>query len=189
MTNVEIIKKTNNGKNIENTEIEKMDTLQTIQVAKGISELVKIVNSNDKLQNVFKTFSKVRKEVAVDAERYYSEQKEKGVKPADVEEYPIGEEAMARTGALVWSDLVEVASELLYDAPEKVVELLANASGIKYDVLKKQELETTIDVFDAVVEVNDIQALVNRLKKSKGTFSQITAMFKTQPNKTEQIPQ
>lgn len=189
MTSVEIVKKTKNGKNIENFEIEKMDTLQTIQVAKGISELVKVVNSNDKLQNVFKTFNNVRSEVAKEAEQYYAEQKKKGVKPEQVQEYPVGEEAMTRTGAIVWSDLVDVASELLYDAPEKVVSLLANASGIEYDVLKKQELETTIDVFDAVVEANDLQALVNRLKKSKGTLDKLKVVFKGQSNKTEQTQQ
>lgn len=190
MTKVEIVTKTKNGKNTENVEIEKMDTLQTVQVAKGISELVKIVNGNDKLQNVFKTFNKVRAEVGQEAEQYYAEQKKKGVKAADVQEYPVGEEAMTRTGAIVWSDLVDVASELLYDAPEKIVSLLANASHIDYDVLKKQELETTIDVFDAVVEANDLQALVNRIKKSKGTLDKLKVVFKAQSkDKTEQTQQ
>lgn len=189
MAKVEIVKKTKNGKNIENVEIEKMDTLQTIQVAKGISELVKVVNGNDKLQNVFKTFNQVRSDVAKEAEQYYAEQKKKGVKPEEVQEYPVGEEAMTRTGAIVWSDLVDVASELLYDAPEKVVSLLANASAIEYDDLKKQELETTIDVFDAVVDANDLQALVNRIKKSKGTLDKIKVVFKGQSNKTEQTQQ
>lgn len=189
MTNVEIVKKTNNGKNIENVEIEKMDVLQTMQVAKGVSELVKLVNSNEKLQNVFKTFNTVRQEVAKEAEEYYAEQKKKGVKVSDIAEYDVGAESLARTGSLVWSDLVDVVGDLLYEAPETLVSLIANASDIKYDTLKKQDPEVLLDVFDAVVEINDIEKLVNRIKKSKNPFNKVTTMFKAQGNKTEQVQQ
>lgn len=190
MANVKIATKTKEGTNIKDVEITKMDVIQTIHVAKGVSKLTRFVNESDKLQNVFKTFNKVRREVSVDAENYYAEQKKAKVKPEDVVEYEQGAEALTRTGALVWNDLLSVVSDLLDDVPEIIVEILSHASGIKLDVLKQQDAETFLDVFDAVVEVNDIEALTKRIKKSGNTFKKVTPMF-SQPtdNKTPQVQQ
>jgi hypothetical protein len=53
--------------------------------------------------------------------------------------------------------------------PEKAFELLSILSGIKLEVLQKQKLVDVLDIFDAVVEVNDIEKTVTRLKKSLGS--------------------
>ena len=190
MANVKIATKTKEGTNIKDVEITKMDVIQTIHVAKGVSKVTKFINKNDKLQNVFKTFNEVRQEVAKDAENYYAEQKKAKVKPEDVVEYDVGAEALTRTGALVWNDLLSVLSDVLDEILEIIAEILSHASGIKLDVIKQQELETFLDVFDAVVEVNDIDALTKRIKKSGNTFKKVTPMF-SQPtnNQTPQVQQ
>lgn len=55
---------------------------------------------------------------------------------------------------------------LLENVPEKAFELAAAASGIKLEILKKQKIEVFFDIFDAVVEENDIERIVFRAKKS-----------------------
>ena len=50
--------------------------------------------------------------------------------------------------------------------PEKAFELLAALSGLSADDLQNEDIENIMNIFDAVVEVNDIEKLVNRLKKS-----------------------
>lgn len=55
---------------------------------------------------------------------------------------------------------------LLIQLPEQAIKLLSVASGIEEDVLGEQELEVGLDVFDALIEVNDVIALKDRLKKS-----------------------
>lgn len=62
--------------------------------------------------------------------------------------------------------LAESFDFLLEEVPEQMVALLAIISGIEEDTLDGQPFATLFDVFDGVVEVNDIEKLVNRGKKS-----------------------
>jgi hypothetical protein len=55
---------------------------------------------------------------------------------------------------------------LLMEVPEKVFELMSVLSGIEYDVFMQQKPEDVFDIYDAIIEVNDIERLVNRAKKS-----------------------
>lgn len=50
--------------------------------------------------------------------------------------------------------------------PEKALELLSSLSGIDKDVLVNQEIDAILNVYDAVLEVNDIEELSTRVKKS-----------------------
>lgn len=63
---------------------------------------------------------------------------------------------------------VEAFRELAVSLPEKFIELVSVLSGVEKQVLEKQDLFDVLDIFDAVVEVNDIDALLERLKKSLG---------------------
>lgn len=179
---VKLIEKTKDGEKSRNVEIEKMNVFQTAKVAKGVSEAIKFVNQSDKLQNVFKQFNTVRAEVVKDAEAYYAEQKKNKVKESEIEEYDVGTETLRRTGALVWNDLLGVVSDLLYEIPDTIVDIVANASHIDKELLGKQDLETFLDVFDQAVEANDIEALVTRIKKLGNTFKKVAPMFSNQTN-------
>lgn len=55
---------------------------------------------------------------------------------------------------------------LLVNVPEKAYELLSAMSGIKLDVLKEQKVIEVFDIYDAILEVNDIEKLITRAKKS-----------------------
>lgn len=176
---VKIVKQTRDGENTKNVEIKKMNLSQTTKVSKGVADVIRFINTNDRLQNVFKVFNEVREEEKQKAIAYYKEQKQKKKKEEEIEEHDIGAESFARTGALVWNDLLAVLSDLLSEIPETIVQIVADASGIAKEDLDEQSLETFLDVVDAIVENNDVPALIERIKKSKGTFSKITTMFKT----------
>lgn len=177
MTVVKIEKKTSNGKNIENVEIEEMNVIQIAKVAKGISKMVKLINENDKVQNIAKTFKNVYEQEQKNAEEYYKEQKKAKKKPEEVETYNIGEQAVMNTGAIVWNELLDVLSDLLIEAPEVIYTTVAHATGIKVETIQEQKFDTFMTLLETAIEENDINGIVERLKKSKGTYKKLLPMF------------
>lgn len=74
---------------------------------------------------------------------------------------------------------------LLNETPEKAFDLLATLSGIEKDHLMKQDVETAFDVYDAILEVNDVEALITRAKKSLTATKQATKFMKKVQQSTE----
>lgn len=68
--------------------------------------------------------------------------------------------------------------------PEQAFKLLSILSGVKYDVLVQQKAIDAMDIYDAVIEENDIEKLWKRAKKSlaatkaKLTFIQLGKKLK-----------
>lgn len=178
MTVVKIETKTKNGKNIENVEIESMNTQQMAKFSSSVAKIVRMINRDNKLQNIFKAFQEAYKLEQVKAEEYYKEQSKAGKKPEEIEEYNIGGEAMINAGSQTWNELLEVLSNLLEEAPELIYTAVAHASGLKVEIVEQQTFDTFMDLLDAVVEENNIEGIVNRLKKSKDTYKKILPIFK-----------
>ncbi|WP_342512791.1 hypothetical protein MKY34_19620 [Sporosarcina sp. FSL K6-1522] len=55
---------------------------------------------------------------------------------------------------------------LLINIPHKAFELLSATSGIKLETLMSQKVNDVFDIYDAVIEVNDLEKLIGRAKKS-----------------------
>lgn len=182
---VKLTEKTKDGDKSRNVEIQKMNGLQVLRVAKGISDIVKFVNQNDKLQNASKTFISIREEELKNAEAYYEEARKGNKKVANIETYDVGGIALKRTGIAIWNDILGMVGDLLGEMPEKIYEILSNASGIKYEELSAQEIEVILDVFEQTVEVNDLEALKARIKKLNKPFNQVKALFVTNNQSTE----
>lgn len=186
---VKLIEKTKEGEKSRNVEIEKMNGLQVLRVAKGISDIVKFVNQNDKLQNASKTFISIREEELKNAEAYYEEARKGNKKVANIETYDVGGIALKRTGIAIWNDILGMVGDLLGEMPEKIYEILSNASGIKYEELAAQEIEVILDVFEQTIEVNDLEALKARIKKLNKPLNQVKSLFVTNNQSTEQNQQ
>ena len=182
---VKLIEKTKDGEKSRNVEIEKMNGLQVLRVAKGISDIVKFVNQNDKLQNASKTFISIREEELKNAEAYYAEARKGNKKVANIETYDVGGIALKRTGIAIWNDILGMVGDLLGEMPEKIYEILSNASGIKYEELAAQEIEVILDVFEQTIEVNDLEALKARIKKLNKPFNQVKSLFVVNNQSTE----
>lgn len=84
-----------------------------------------------------------------------------------------------------------IADTLLQDMPEKALELLATLSGIEYDVLVQQDPFDVMDIYDAVIEINDIERLIERGKKSLAATKRLSKIFKRQaaPQATQAVQQ
>ena len=182
---VKLIEKTKDGEKSRNVEIEKMNGLQVLRVAKGISDIVKFVNQNDKLQNASKTFISIREEELKNAEAYYEEARKGNKKVANIETYDVGGIALKRTGVAIWNDILGMVGDLLGEIPEKIYEILSNASGIKYEELASQEIEVILDVFEQTIEVNDLESLKARIKKLNKPLNQVKSLFVTNNQQTE----
>ncbi|QFG05693.1 tail assembly chaperone [Bacillus phage 035JT001] len=64
--------------------------------------------------------------------------------------------------------MVESFETIAIQLPQEAIGLIATISGIEKDVLEQQELAKAFEVFEAVLEVNDIEELVATIKKVFG---------------------
>lgn len=55
---------------------------------------------------------------------------------------------------------------LVEEVPELITSLLAVVTDVEEEILDNQPIETLFDLFDQFVEVNDMEKLVKRVKKS-----------------------
>lgn len=70
--------------------------------------------------------------------------------------------------------------------PDSLMEILSVLSGIDQKVIESQKMVKVMDVYDAVIEANDIEALVNRLKKSFGATVAAMKFLKLKRKATQQ---
>lgn len=82
--------------------------------------------------------------------------------------------------------LIGAMDVLLAEVPDKAFELLSILSNIDQETFMQQKLEDALDIYDAIITVNDIDKLINRAKKSLAlTKAQVKVMSifqkKTQP--------
>ena len=147
-----------NGEKV-NREIEGVRVKQTKQALKKIKEVFKYIEENrnvaEMVDYLLETAEKVEEEVK--AEEEDKKFMEMMIKSFDV---------------------------LLEEVPEKAVELISVLSGIEEEVLDEQKVDTFFDIFDAILEENDITKLVDRGKKS---LSNLKMKIAVQRQQKEQV--
>ncbi|WP_239709412.1 MULTISPECIES: hypothetical protein [unclassified Mammaliicoccus] len=192
MVQVEI--KTYEGNKLvtENVEIKEMNILQIKRVSRELNKLVKDINTNDHLKSAVDTFFAKRNEINEENRRLYEEALEKAKSDDDkvnVFQYD-GSEAFKRAGAQFFKDVLGSFEIVLENAPDSLQNLISQASNINADVIGQQNVYTFLDIIDAVIEVNDIPKLIERLKKSKDSFSMVLAVLfpKKEQTKDEVMP-
>lgn len=159
----------------ENVEIKEMNILQIKRVSRELNKLVKDINTNDHLKSAVDTFFAKRNEINEENRRLYEEALEKAKSDDDkvnVFQYD-GSEAFKRAGAQFFKDVLGSFEIVLENAPDSLQNLISQASNINADVIGQQNVYTFLDIIDAVIEVNDIPKLIERLKKSKDSFSMV----------------
>jgi hypothetical protein len=75
---------------------------------------------------------------------------------------------------------------LAVKVPDRVMDIMSTLSGIEKDFLEKQKMVRVMDVYDAILEANDIEALVERLKKSFGATKAATKFLNLKRKATQQ---
>ncbi|MES3695563.1 hypothetical protein ABFP08_10255 [Mammaliicoccus sciuri] len=190
MAQVEI--KTYEGNKLvtENVEIKEMNILQIKRVSRELNKLVKDINTNDHLKSAVDTFFAKRNEINEENRRLYEEALEKAKSDDDkvnVFQYD-GSEAFKRAGAQFFKDVLGSFEIVLENAPNSLQNLISQASNINADVIGQQNVYTFLDIIDAVIEVNDIPKLIERLKKSKDSFSMVLAvLFPKKEQTTDEV--
>ncbi|WP_339233805.1 hypothetical protein [Oceanobacillus sp. FSL W7-1281] len=78
---------------------------------------------------------------------------------------------------------------VLINIPDKAFELLATLSGVEKETLMAQPAEDAFDIYDAVIQVNDIERLWNRAKKSFSATKSAMKFMKKVKKATEPAQQ
>lgn len=142
-------------------EIERINLIQFTSTIKIVKDILVSLNEQGALKDLIET------SFAPDPK------KNKELNQAQVEEM------LTNLDNKFMLNAVEAFKELAVSLPDQFIELMSLLSGIKREVLGKQDLFDVLDVFDAIVEVNDLNALFERLKKSLGaTVNKLTFLQK-----------
>lgn len=73
---------------------------------------------------------------------------------------------ISKFNADLLANAVNSFETLFITMPGRAYELLAVLSGVDIQTLKSQKFEDALNIYDAVLEENDIERLINRIKKS-----------------------
>lgn len=170
----------------ETFEIKPMNVFQVMRLSKEINNLLSDIKGNEHLKNALNNYFE---QSAANKEKNNEAIKEAQAEGRDVlaAEIYSTRDTVSQVGGDFINDILGSLEILLSDAPETLTELIATASNIDSNVVKSQDLYVFLDIFDAVVEVNDINKLVERLKKSSTSLKKVTETLfpKAEDNKVE----
>lgn len=123
--------------------MKKLNFRKFIGVSKTVKEIIETVKKDETLVEVFRSMFVG----APDLDNETPEEK-------------------AERDAEFMGKLVLAFQTLAVEVPEKAIELLGQLSGIDVDVLMDQDFDVVLNVYDAVIEVNNVPELIERVKKS-----------------------
>ena len=168
----------------ETFEIKPMNVFQVMRLSKEINNLLSDIKGNEHLKNALNNYFETS---AANKEKNNEVIKQAQAEGRDVlaEQIYSTRDTISQVGGDFINDVLGSLEILLSDAPETLTELIATASNIDSNVVKSQDLYVFLDIFDAVVEVNDVNKLVERLKKSSTSLKKVgEALFpKAEENK------
>jgi signal transduction protein with GAF and PtsI domain len=140
-------------------DIERIKLYQFTGTIKIVKEILVQMNEDDSLKEFFETaFAEDPKKM---------EEMKNSVKDGKLDEAAL-EKAVTELDNKFMVKAVESFQVIAETLPEKAAELLSVLSGIDKKDLEQQDIFVVLDIFDAIVEVNDIEALLERIKKSLG---------------------
>ncbi|WP_263707997.1 hypothetical protein [Shouchella tritolerans] len=96
------------------------------------------------------------------------------------------EEAENMTDEQLVQGLVGSFETLTVRLPEKAVELLSILSDIDIDTLRAQKVMDVFDIFEAVIEENDVEKLIKRAKKSLSVAKTAFKFLKKEKEETKE---
>lgn len=168
---IDLIFHEGNKETKETFDVKPMGIFQISLVSKEINSLLKDIKANEHLQNAISDFMKASKEKDEYNANVLQKKRENGIEEIYDGELLSNFDVLKSTGSSFIENVLGSFEILLENAPDRVINLLSIASGINNaNILAEQDPYTFLDVFDAVVEVNDIPRLMERLKKSTNSL-------------------
>src|SRR5699024_1245614 len=154
---VNLIIREGNTKTTEQEEIKSVEVNQLRNIIKTLKGIIDVVQDDENIQQVL-------------YEMLENEQQ--------------GED-MKEFGMRIIGNLINSLDVLLHEIPENIIQLLADLSGIDYDLLIEQKIEEVLDVYDAVIQENDIERLIERAKKSSALTKKLMKISSIIPANTQ----
>lgn len=151
-------------------EVEEVNIRQITKSIKTVKSIVDIVREDKHLQ-------------ALLTEMFDSGQEDN---KKDSEEEQTEEATEELFGKRIMAYAAGAMDVLLMEVPEKVFELLSIMSNIEYETFMQQKPDDVFDIYDAIIQVNDIDKLVNRAKKSLALTKAQTKVMNLFPKKEQQ---
>lgn len=100
------------------------------------------------------------------------------------------DEEAGDVGTMILKRVFGSLDVFLVELPDQVLRLISTLSGVDHDVIMNLKADELFDVYDAIIEVNDIEKIVKRAKKSFAlTKSQKKVMNLFQNKETDQQTQ
>ncbi len=167
-----------------NLKIKKDNTVETIQHEVEELNILQVTRAIKTIKDVFSLAQKDENLKALLAEVFEEEGQE-------VSEQEGAEQVeTVLSGRNIGKHLIGAMDVLLVEVPDKAFELISILSNIDYDTFMQQKAEDVFDIYDAVIQVNDIEKLVNRAKKSfELTKGQVKVMNLFNRNKATELKQ
>lgn len=154
--------KVKNGETTETQqhEIEEVNIIQVTSAIKIIKEILESARDNENIEQILDDlFNEAQENLDMEAAEFGMRMLRKAL------------------GAL---------DTLFVEVPEKTIELLSVLSGIEYDILIQQKAVDAFDIYDSVIEVNDMEKLIKRAKKSLALTKAQKKVIELFQNKQEQ---
>lgn len=140
--------------------IRKMKFRQFEHVMKAVVEIYQLVQKDEALQQLFGQIftqdTSMLEEVDPDVWAKFTEEEKAKIKA----------DANAETEKRFMKGVLDSFQVLLLNLPPQAIHLISLLSDIDKELLYEQEFEEILDVYDAVLEVNNIEEIVERVKKS-----------------------
>lgn len=174
---IELVKDTATGTENVQCSIRKMKFRQFEDVIKIVNDIYKLIQEDPALQTVFGEL--FREEDPIDPavmEKFNDEEKAQILK-----------DRRAQAEQRFIKGMMDSFQVLLVKVPTEAIRLLTCLSDIDRELLADQEFETVLDVYDAVLEVNNIEEIWERLKKSFDTTKRAMAFMKKRKTATGEI--
>lgn len=125
-------------------EIESLNGFQFEGVMKVVNAIIKELREDESLQGLF---SSIFGEV-------------------DVRDVDLQDMDLAQVNSDFIKNGVNSFETLMLKLPSRAFELLAVLSDVELNVLKAQKFDDLLNIYDAILEENDIDKLIKRVKKS-----------------------
>lgn len=176
---IELIRDTETGHETEQKSIRKLKFYQIEDVLTKIHEVYKIIQEDENMSLLF-------------AELFGEDEPVDEIalaKFTDEERIQIEADKQKAAEKRFFKGLAGSFPLLLLHLPKHAIELLVAASDVEKELLRSQDFETILDVYDAVLEVNDIEVMLERIKKSLAATKQAVAFLNKRRAATAQTLQ
>ncbi|MCK1982232.1 MULTISPECIES: hypothetical protein [Peribacillus] len=145
MTTINLkIKNEEGGKKVIQHEIEELNGFQFEGVMKVVNNIIKELRDDESLQGLFSTI----------------------FGDADLWDVDIQDIDLAQVNSQFITNGVNSFETILIKLPNRAFELLSVLSGVEVNVIKEQKFDDILNIYDAILEENDVDKLIKRVKKS-----------------------